>query len=115
MNARLDSDIRVDNPIFQHYMRFSNALILGGTLLLPSTPPNFRVCARRKVPAKHFKICHILYIRTYTKTQSCFFRFSFRATLLFFLMNALVYGKKQKVAQNEKRKKQLWVFVYVHI
>ena len=27
------------------------------------TPPNFRVCAQRKVPAKRFKICHILYIR----------------------------------------------------
>ena len=26
------------------------------------TPPNFRVCARRKVPTKRFKICHILYI-----------------------------------------------------
>ena len=25
------------------------------------THPNFRVCARRKVPAKGFKICHILY------------------------------------------------------
>ena len=46
------------------------------------TPPNFRVCARRKVPAKRFTICHILY--TYTKTQSCFFRFSFPASTLFF-------------------------------
>ena len=27
----------------------------------------------------------------YTKTQSCFFRFSFHATLFFFLMNTLVY------------------------
>ena len=27
----------------------------------------------------------------YTKTQSCFFHFSFRATLVFLLMNALVY------------------------
>ena len=27
----------------------------------------------------------------YTKTQSCFFRFSFRATLYFYIMNALVY------------------------
>ena len=27
------------------------------------TPPNFRVCARRKVPAKCCKIWHILYIR----------------------------------------------------
>ena len=27
----------------------------------------------------------------YTKTQSCFFRFSFRATLYFSLMNTLVY------------------------
>ena len=28
-----------------------------------STPPNFRVCARWKVPAKWFKIYHILYMR----------------------------------------------------
>ena len=53
------------------------------------TPPYFRVCAKRNVPAKLFKICHILY--RYTKTQSCFFRFSFRATLCFYLMNALVF------------------------
>ena len=26
---------------------------------ISATPPNFRVCARRKVPTKHFKICHI--------------------------------------------------------
>ena len=30
---------------------------------MQSTPPNFRECARQKVPAKCFKICHILYIR----------------------------------------------------
>ena len=54
------------------------------------TPPNFRVCARGKVPAKHFKICHILYSKYYTKTQSCFFHFSFHVTLLFSLINALV-------------------------
>ena len=53
------------------------------------TPLNFGVCALRKVPAKRFKLYHILC--TYTKTQSCFFRFSFRATLYFPLMNALVY------------------------
>ena len=45
----------------------------------------------------------------YTKTQSCFFHFSFRATLFFPLMNALVYvdidiREKNKVARNEKRK-----------
>ena len=27
-----------------------------------NTSPNFRVCARRIVPVKRFKICHILYI-----------------------------------------------------
>ena len=57
-----------------------------------------------------------------TKTQSCFFRFSFHATLYFYLMNALVYVNieyqgihlvKYKVAQNEKQKKQLWVFMYI--
>ena len=41
---------------------------------LTVTPPNFRVCARQKVPAKRFKICHILYIR----------HFSFRASTLLF-------------------------------
>ena len=46
------------------------------------TPPNFRVCARRKVPAPYF---------IYTKPQSRFFRYSFRATLYFYLMNAVVY------------------------
>ena len=50
-----------------------------------------------------------------------FFRFSFRATLFFPLMNALVYVNidqgihkgKLKVAQNEKRKKTTWVFLYI--
>ena len=28
-----------------------------------ATPPNFRVCAPQNVPAKCFKICHILYMR----------------------------------------------------
>ena len=43
--------------------------------------------------------------------------FSFRATLFFPLMNALDYVDRDqgihKVAQHEKRKKQLWVFVYI--
>ena len=47
--------------------------------------------------------------------------FSFRANLFFPLMNAPVYGhrpghslgEKNKVARNEKWKKQLWVFVYI--
>jgi len=30
--------------------------------LYENIPPNFRICARRNVPAKRFKICHILYI-----------------------------------------------------
>ena len=56
------------------------------------------------------------------KTQSCFFHFSFHATLFFPLMNALIYvnihqgihlGKKNKVAWNEKWRKQLWVFIYI--
>ena len=46
------------------------------------------VCTLLFVPVKCFKICHI---SCNTKTQSCFFRFSFRATLLFSLMNAPVY------------------------
>ena len=50
------------------------------------TPPNFTVCAQRKVPAKRFKICHTI---LFTNTQSCFFHLSFRATLFFPLMNGL--------------------------
>ena len=52
-----------------------------------------------------------------------FFPFSFRATSYFCLMNALVYVDidqsihkvKNKVAQNEKRKKTTttWVFLYI--
>ena len=49
------------------------------------THPNFRVCARRKVPPKRFKIRHILYI------QKPKVPFSFCATLSFYQMNALVY------------------------
>ena len=49
----------------------------------------------------------------YKKTYVVFFRFSFRATLYFYLMNALVYVDidqgiqkvKLKVARNEKQKK----------
>ena len=56
------------------------------------------------------------FIYLYENPLSCFFRFSFRATLYFYLMNSLVYvnidiRKKYKVARNETRKNQLWVFV----
>ena len=56
-----------------------------------STTPNFRVCAQllNALDRGMLQIWHILY--RYTKTQSCFFHFSFRATLFFPLMNALVY------------------------
>ena len=50
------------------------------------TPPNFRVCARWKVPAKRFKICHILCLR---KPKVAFSIFHF-VIVPFFLMNALV-------------------------
>ena len=52
-----------------------------------------------------------------TKTHIVFFRFSFRATyFILSLMNAQVYvGTTNKVAQNEKWKKQIWVFVYMPI
>ena len=57
----------------------------------------------------------------YTKTQSWFFHFSFCATLIFSLMNALVYvdinqaihKKKLKNARNEKQKKTTWVFLFI--
>ena len=47
------------------------------------------------------KMFHILY--TYKKTQSCFFRFSFRATLCFYLMNALVYVDIEQGIHKVKR------------
>ena len=52
--------------------------------LFPSwcTPPNFRVCARWNVPAKRFKICHILYIQ---KPKVAFSIFHF--VLLYFFPN----------------------------
>ena len=63
----------------------------------------------------------IFYIHTrYAKIQSYFFRISFRA-ILFFLNECPSLcrhnpghslGEKIKVAQHEKRKRQLWVFVY---
>ena len=62
-------------------------------LNLTSIPHNFKVCAQRNVPAKRFKICHILYMSMLTR--------------------ALI-REKYKVARNEKRKKQLWVFVYLY-
>ena len=43
--------------VWKHY------LIWGRICGQQHTPPNFRVCARQKVPAKLFKIWHILYIR----------------------------------------------------
>ena len=57
----------------------------------------------------------------YKKNPRSFFRFSFRATLYFYLMNALVYVDidqgthkgKSKVAQNEKRKKLRGFFLYI--
>ena len=65
-----------------------------------STPPNFRDCAQRKVPAKRFKICHILYIQKPKVALS----------ILSAQTRALIRGKN-KVARNEKWKKQLWGFV----
>ena len=53
------------------------------------TPRNLRVCAWWKVPAKHFKICNISYVEI--DQWPAFIR------------------EKNKVVQNEKWKKQLWV------
>ena len=60
--------------------------------------------------ASKFAIFYILY----TKTQSCFFHFSFRATLFVPLMNALVYVDIDQGIHlgNEKRKKNLHGFLY---
>ena len=58
----------------------------------------------------------------HTKTQSCFLHFSFRASLFFFPNECpglcrhrpgTFIGEKNKVAGNEKWKKELWVFVYI--
>ena len=46
------------------------------------TPPNFRVCSRRKVPVKRFKICHVLYLQ---KPKVAFSIFHF--VLLYFFPN----------------------------
>ena len=45
----------------------------------------------------------------YKKTHVVFFRFSFRATLYFYIMNALVYVDIDilKVARNEKKNKYM--------
>ena len=58
----------------------------------------------------------------YTKTQSCFFSFSFRPTLFFCLIYALVYvdfrqirtfiRQKNKVTRNEKRNATLGFHTY---
>ena len=46
----------------------------------------------------------------YTKTQSCFVHFSFRATLFFPLMNALVYLTRALI--REKNKVALGFHIY---
>ena len=60
------------------------------------TPPNFRVCSRRNFLAKSETLQNLPYF-IYTKTQSCFFYFSFNAILLFSLMNALVISSSTKL------------------
>ena len=47
------------------------------------TPPNFMVCARRKVPAKRFKICYILHIGI-RKPKDAFSIFHFMLFCFFF-------------------------------
>ena len=62
------------------------------------TPPNFRVCARQKVPAKRFKICHILYIR---KPKVAFSVFHFVLLYIFsYLMNGLKKKKKKVTSRS---------------
>ena len=72
---------------------------------------------RIKVPPKCLKVCHILCIR---KPKVAFSVFHFM--LLYFFPNECPCPcrhrpehslGKNKVAQNEKWKKQLWVFVYI--
>ena len=98
------------------YDRFSNSIILAK--ILTYYLPHFRDCARWKLPAKYFKLCHILYIR---KPKVAFSVFHF--VLLYFFpyewpglcrhRPGHSLGKTNKVARNENWKKQLWVFVYI--
>ena len=76
------------------------------------TPPNFRVCAQQKVPAKRFKLCNIFYIYATLVYEN--------PKLLSSLMNALVYVNidwgiqqgKNKVSWILKWWKQVWVFIF---
>ena len=52
--------------------------------------PILRFVLNKKLQQNDSKFA-IFYIYIYPKTQSCFFSFSFRATLYFYVMNALVY------------------------
>ena len=87
------------------------------------TPPKFRICARQKVPAKCFKIYHILYIWKPKVAFSVFhlvllyiFSYFILCYFIFPLMNVLVYvdidprafiREKNKVERNEK-----WFLVF---
>ena len=81
------------------------------------TLQKLEVCAWWNKLAKCFKICHIFGI--WYENPCSFFRISFRATLFFSIMNALVcvdIGKKIKyIAWNEKRKKNIHGFSYSKI
>ena len=52
------------------------------------TPPNFKVCARRKVPTKRFKFCHILYVRN----PKLLFPFFISCYFIFYLMKKRFAG-----------------------
>ena len=58
---------------YNTYQKIVALMISQCSCCLHLTPHNFRVCARRKVPAKRFKICHIMhivYIKRYGKFWS---------------------------------------------
>ena len=85
--------------------------------ILLITLPNFWVCAWWKVPAKHFKNCHIYFM--HMKNQSCIFHFvlyliSPRYMPWSMSIVNIDQGIQNKVGWNEKREKQLWVFIYIY-
>ena len=92
---------------YNTYQKIVALMISQCSCCLHLTPPNFRVCAQRKVPAKRFKICHILCMR---KPKVAFSVFHFVLTLYFYVMNALFYcrhrPRKHKVLERNERKEK---------
>ena len=74
------------------------------------TPPNLRVCAWWKVPAKCFNIGHILH--TYTKTQSCNYKICFAGT--FHRAQTLKLERVTHQRQGEKKHATDHTYTYIY-